>query len=198
MKKVFLSLVFIIMLTGMTGCSKQDVILTFEDISENTILIKANGVIQSAIVEDFDKEYYNLSELTEFVKKEVDGYNQEIGQEEVIIDDVLLKRGKAVVILTYSGMAHYSEFNNVRAAYFKADIGDVPLQLPEKVLSVKNDELVNLDSVLGGKNQVLVLYEPYEIIVEGDIKYYSENASLEDGNKAQSMTYDPSVIIYKQ
>ncbi len=197
MKKFLLSLIVLVMIAIMASCSKEELILTFEDISENTILVKSDGLIQAAIVEEFDKDYYSLSELTEFIKKEVNAYNQEVGQEEVVIDDVLLKGGKAVVILSYSGMAHYSGFNNVRAAYFRSDIEKIPLQLPEKVVNIKKDELVSFDSALDGKNQVLVLYEPYEVIVEGDIKYYSENATIEGDNKARSMGNDPTVIIYK-
>ena len=194
MKKFILSLIVFVMVTAMVSCSKQELILTFEDVSENTILVKSNGIIQvnSRNLIGITTAFRNLRSL---LRKKL-MYNQEIGQEEVVIDDVLLK-GKAIVILTYSGMAHYSGFNNVRAAYFRSDIEEIPLQLPEKVVDVKKDELINFDSALDGKNQVLVLYEPYEVIVEGDIKYYSDNASIEGDNKARSMGNDPTVIIYK-
>jgi len=48
-----------------------------------------------------------------------------------------------------------------------------------------------------GKNRVLVLYEPYEIVVEGDIKFYSENATLLDNNKVRSTNDDMTVVIYR-
>jgi hypothetical protein len=48
------------------------------------------------------------------------------------------------------------------------------------------------------KNQVLVLYEPYEIIVEGDIRFYSENATLLEDNKIRSNSEDMTVVIYRQ
>ena len=35
------------------------------------------------------------------------------------------------------------------------------------------------------KNKVLVVYEPYDIIVEGDVKFYSDNATLIEDNKVK-------------
>lgn len=181
----------------MFGCSRKGKKFTFDDITKNTILIKSDGEIRAAIVEKFDKDYYDLSELSEFVKKEVDSYNNKVGEEEVLIDDVVIKGNRAIVILTYSGMEHYSGFNNVRAASFNADVESIPLELPEEVLNIKNKKPVSLDSVLEGKNRVLVLYEPYDIHIEGKIKYYSSNVKLEGKRRAESTTEDPIVIIYK-
>ena len=102
------------------------------------------------------------------------------------------------MILGYSKMAHYSAFNNMPAAYFGADTKDVALELPSQYLDAKKNEVVDKDTALkNGKNKVLVLYEPYEIIVEGDIKYYSENATLVDKNRIRSADENMTVVIYR-
>lgn len=198
MKKPVLCMLLLLCVLSAAGCRKEEIFITSEDVTTNTMLVKRNGQIQTAIVEDFSKTYYNLTELNEFVSKEVKAYNQKAGSDEVVIEDLELKNGKAVMILSFSGMAHYSAFNNVSAAYFSTDTKNVAIELPEQYVSTKNGSRVNREEAMkNGKNQVLVVYEPYEIIVEGDIKYYSENASLGEDNRLDSIGEEATVVIYK-
>ncbi|MBH1939458.1 hypothetical protein I5677_00960 [Mobilitalea sibirica] len=198
MKKITISIILLLFIISLTGCNKKEVNITAEDITSNTILVKSNGELQVAFVEDFDKSYYNLSELDEFVKKEISLYNQQAGSEEIEIKDLLLRDGKAIMLLTFSGMAHYSAFNDVSAAYFNADMDNVALSLPEQFISAKDGSLVDRDSAMNnGKYKVVVLYEPFDIIVEGSVKYYSENVTLAANNKVQSNSEDMTVVIYK-
>ncbi|CRZ35054.1 hypothetical protein DFR55_11118 [Herbinix hemicellulosilytica] len=198
MKKVLLYLFILLSFVLMNGCKKEEIFLSVDDITANTFLLKRDGSLYVAIIEDFDKNYYNLSELNEFVAKEVNAYNEKAGGKEINIEKLELKNGRVVMILGYSKMAHYSAFNNMPAAYFGADTKDVALELPSQYLDAKKNEVVDKDTALkNGKNKVLVLYEPYEIIVEGDIKYYSENATLVDKNRIRSADENMTVVIYR-
>lgn len=197
MKKVLLYTFLLLSFIMLNGCKKEEIFLTADDVTANTFLIKRNGSLHVAIVEDFDKSYYNLSELNEFVAKEVNAYNQKVGSEEVTIEELELKNGKAVLILGYSKMAHYSAFNNMPAAYFGA-WQDVDLELPSQYVDAKKNTVVDEETAMkNDKNKVLVLYEPYEIIVEGDVRYYSDNAELVDKNKVRSMNENMTVVIYR-
>jgi hypothetical protein len=182
----------------MAGCNKKEIFITTDDITSDTMLVKRDGSLLVAIVEDFDKSYYNLDELNEFVSKEVNAYNNKVGSKEVTIEELGLKNGKAVMILRYSKMAHYSAFNNMPAAYFSAGTENVALELPSQYVDTRKNSVVDKDTALkNSKNQVLVLYEPYEIIVEGDIRYYSENATYIEKGKVKSNSEDMTVVIYK-
>lgn len=198
MKKALLYTIMLLSFIILAGCKKKEVFLSSDDVTANTFLVKRNGKLYVAIVEDFDKSYYNLSELNEFVTKEVNAYNQKVGSEEVTIEELELKNGKVIMILCYSKMAHYSAFNNMPAAYYSADTQNVALELPSQYVEAGKNDLVDKDTAMkNGKNKVLVLYEPYEIIVEGDIKYYSDNATYLQENKVRSMNDDITVVIYK-
>lgn len=74
-----------------TSCSKEEIFITTEDVAFNTMLVKRDGSIYVAIVEDFDKSHYNLSELNEFVSKEVKAYNDEVGSDEVSLESLEIK-----------------------------------------------------------------------------------------------------------
>ena len=182
----------------LAGCSKKEIFISTDNVTDNTILVKRDGSLYVAIAEEFDKSYYNLDELNEFITKEVNAYNDKQGSKEVTIEELELKNGKAVMILGYTKMAHYSAFNNVPAAYFSSDTENVALELPSQYLDARKNTQVDKDTAFkSGKNQVLVLYEPYEIIVEGDIRYYSDNATLVDESKLKSDSEEMTVVIYK-
>lgn len=198
MKKVILYTIVMISLFALSGCKKEEIFINTDDITTNTMLVKRDGSIYATIVEEFDKSYYNLNELNEFVSEEVNVYNQKIGSTEVAIEGLELKNNKAILILKYSKMAHYSVFNDMPAAYYSASTENVALELPEQYVNAKKDSVVDRDTAMkNGKNKVLVLYEPYEIIVEGDIKFYSNNATLLKENKVKSNSDDMTVVIYR-
>ena len=198
MKRVLICLILILGVLMLVGCDKEEIFITADDVSSDTMLVKRDGSLFVAIMEDFDKNYYNLDELNEFISKEVNAYNNKAGSKEVTMEELELKNGKAVMILSYTNMAHYSAFNSMPAAYFSSGTENVALELPSQYVDARRDTKVDKDTALkNGKNQVLVLYEPYEIIVEGSIKFYNDNATFVEDNKARSNSEDMTVIIYK-
>lgn len=198
MKKVILYTMVLLSFLTLVGCSKEEIFINTEEITTNTMLLKGDGSIYTAIVEDFDKNYYSLSELNEFITAEVNKYNQKVGSNEVTIEGLELKNDKAVLVLEYSKMEHYSAFNNMPAAFFSADTQNVALELPQQYVNAKKDTVVDKNTAMkNGKNKVLVLYEPYVIMVEGDIKFYSNNLTLVESNKVKSSNEDMAVVIYK-
>ena len=198
MKKLVLCTIMLLLVLGTAGCSREEIFITADEISVNTLLAKANGVLQVATVEDFDKSYYKLGELEEFVAKEIDSYNQIAGGEKITIDDVQIKGGKAIMLLSFTGMDQYTAFNDVTAAYFNGGIKDNPLELPTTLISTKNGSLASTAEVIQNeKYKVLVINEPYNVIVDGKVKYYSENAVLVDENTIQSVDEGMTIIVFK-
>ncbi len=198
MKKLFLCTIMLLLILGTAGCRKEDAFITADSVTTNTILAKSNGVLQVATVEEFNKTYYNLNELKDFVSKEIKAYNKQAGEEEISIEDVKLNNGKAVLLLTYSGMDQYASFNDVTAAYFNGGVTEVPLDLPATLVSTKNGTLASTQEIIGNdKLKILVMNEPYEIIVDGTIKYHSESVTYVDDNKVQGAAEGMSIVVFK-
>ena len=76
MKKLALSVLLILSIIGIAGCSKRNLKINAEKVSTNTMVAKSDGKLQVATVEDFDKSYYKIAELKEFVNIEIDTYNK--------------------------------------------------------------------------------------------------------------------------
>jgi hypothetical protein len=198
MKKLIFSGILLLCLTGITGCTKEDLSLTTKNVEMDTLLAKSNGAVQAATVEEFDKDYYNLNELEEFVMEEINSYNQVSGGENVVMDELELKDGNAVMILSYTGMKHYAEFNKVMAAYFNGGNKEIPLELPGSLVDVKNGSAVNTVDVLHNeKLKILILDEPFDVVVDGAIQYHSDNAVIVDKNKLHGAAEGLTVIAYK-
>ncbi len=198
MKKSILLAIILLLVLGTAGCSKEKKMIKAEDVSESTILVKSDGKIQAATVEDFDKDYYKLSELQDYIENEVSAYNTKAGGEKVIIDEILLRDGKAIMVLSYTGMDQYVSFNEVTAAYFNGGIKDITLDLPTTLISRKNEALASTEEIIqNNKYRILVLNEPYHIIVDGEIKYYSENTEVIDKNEVKSAPEGMTIVAFK-
>ncbi len=198
MKKLALCMTMLLLLFSMAGCKKEAKVLTAENVTTNTILAKADGVLQVATVEDFDKTYYNLEELKSYITKEISNYNTKAGDNKVVMDDIRLKGGKAIMILTYTGMDQYCAFNQVTAAYFNGGVGEISLDLPSTLVTEKDGSLASTREVIqNNKYKVLIMYEPYHIQVDGKIVYYSENAKLVDKNELQGADEGMTIVVFK-
>ncbi len=198
MKKFALCTMLLFLLLGAAGCNKVEKVITADEVTTDTILAKANGILQVATVEDFDKSYYNLGELQDFIAQKIDDYNKKAGSDKIKVDDVSLKGGKAIMILTYSGMDQYASFNNVTAAYFNGGITENPLDMPETLVNEKDGSLASTQEVLqNGKYKVLVMTEPYDIVVDGKIKYYSENAVLSEDKTIKGAEDGMTIVVFK-
>ena len=198
MKKWILCILLLFLLCGMTGCKKEEKFITADEVTTNTILAKTNGVLQVATVEDFDKSYYNLSELKDFIKTQIEAYNKKAGKDKITVDDVKLNDGKAIMLLSYTGMDQYTAFNEVTAAYFNGGVDNIGLDLPATLVSAKDESLASTDEILkNAKYKVLVMYEPFTIQVEGKVKYYSEGATLVDDGTVQSASEGMTIVVFK-
>ncbi len=197
MKRVVLCTIALLLMLGVVGCTNEE--LKVDKITANTIVAKSNGELQVATIEDFDKNYYDLDELKEYIEEQVNAYNKQVGDEKITVDEVDKKDDKAVMILTYSGMDQYANFNEVSAAYFAGGIGDISLKLPSTLIDAKNGSLASTDEILKDeKLRILVLNEPYHIVTDGKVKYYSEKATLVNENEVDGAAEGMTIVVFKK
>ncbi|HHU72300.1 MAG TPA: hypothetical protein GXZ21_09765 [Clostridiales bacterium] len=197
MKRFFLCVILVLGLVMMTSCSKEELILTADAIDADTILAKKNGEIQAATVEGFDKNYYNLNELNEFVTAEIDAYNLSSGGANVTLNELQRKGEDVVMIISYTGMKHYAEFNKVIGAYFNGGKSDIAMDLPDTLINVKNGSGENTSELLQNENlRFLVIDEPSNVLVDGKVQFISDNLDVSN-NTIQGVSEGRKVIVFK-
>lgn len=198
MKKLVLGTIILLCILGVAGCSGKTKSINIKDVTTNTMLAKSNGEIQVASIENFDKTYYNLNELQDFVNQQISDYNKKAGADKIKVKNMKIIDKKAVLLLTYSGMDQYVAFNKVTASYFNGGIKDNPLKLPTTLVNAKDESLASTQEVIQDETlKVIVLNEPYHIIVDGKVKFYSENASLIDSNEVQGAAEGMTIVVFK-
>lgn len=198
MKKITLVLLGTLILVVMTGCGKNKVSITAEDVTTNTIVIKEDNTVQSSIVEDFDKEYYSQEELETFIKEEVTDYNEKNGEDQIKMHSIHVADKKASVVFNYNDIDDYSIFNGISAKLLTTSQAlqeDSILTLSEFV-EVKSGDTVSRETALNKEDAtVLIIQEPLEIKIDGTILYYS-NAEKVDKNVLQASGENITVVVF--
>ncbi len=198
MKKLVFCTLLLLLIFFTGACSKGDRKIDVDEVTESTLLAKTNGEIQVATVEEFDKTYYSLSGLQDYIGEEIAAYNKKLGENKITVDSVKVVDNKAIMLLTYTGMDQYTAFNDVKAAYFNGGIKDIPLELPATLINAKDQSLVSTQETIQSEGyRILVLYEPYRIVVDGKVKFYSDKAKLIDENEVQSAAEGMTIVVYK-
>ncbi len=198
MKKLTLCAILVICFSMLAGCKREEIVIKVEDVQTNTVLVKNDRTVQAATVEAFDKQYYNLSELNNFIIEQMNKYNSEVGEEAITLNSLEQKDGNAVLILNYTSLEHYQQFNKVEttlASMTSAQNGEITI--PDVFISAKDGSYISKDVALkNSKYNVLVLNENTDVIVDGSIKYYT-NAVLVSSSKLQTGTEGETIVIYK-
>ncbi len=177
----------------MAGCNK------FEP-TESTIFITSEGEVKSAIMESFEKSYYDFEELSEEVEKEVKSYCLDVNQEDVITVESLTEENYAVALfMNYRTVGDYEAFNEVllfNGTYEEAILaGHIPGDLYDAEgvqADVSKEELAKL--------KVIVTEESINVQTSGRIKYVSNNVTVVDKKLAKALeagVTHPAFILYK-
>lgn len=196
MKRRVLYILLMISLFILTSCNgNQDLIA--DDIQVNTLLVKDNGSVQSAIVGDFDKPYYKEEEFKNFVDEEVTEYNETKTKDAVTIKSFEIKDDIAKVILKFSSIEHYATFNQVEAAYLTTKEALSREDIPDEFINAKDGETISKEEALNDdKYKVIILSEPLDVRVDGKVKYYSNSVLLND-KAVHSAEEGISVVVIK-
>lgn len=198
MKKVSLCTILAICLILLAGCKKEEIVMTVEDVQANTVLVKNDGIVQAATVEEFNKDYYNLTELNDFITNEIKDYNNKAGLEAISLNDLKAVDGNAILILNYATIEHYTLFNQVEATFATMEAAsNGEISLPDVFIKASDGAFVSKELALENmKYKVLIINENTDVIVDGSIKFYT-NGVLVTESIIQAAADEETVIIYK-
>ena len=176
-----------------SGCSQK-----FEP-TESTIFITSKGLVQSAVIESFDKSYYDFDELYETVEKEVKSYCLDKNEEVVTINSLIEENNSVALLMDYQTAADYAEFNEI--LLFSGTFSEAAAvgYLPEELYDVEGNSVeVDLDKL--GELKVVVTEESVCLQTSGKIKYVSDNVTILDKKLAKAMEAGkthPAFLLYK-
>lgn len=188
-KTAALTVFSLILLTGCGG---------IKDPMESTVTVDKKGVITQALVEDFSKEGYKLEELKTSIQKLADEYNQEAGEEKVVLEEASVKEQVATVFLEYDSDEDYRGFN--RVDFFAGTVAQADKEgyafdgdfVDQKGKDVKAGTVPDQCADL----QVMIVREPISVLVPGKIAYVSKNMEIQAEDQARLA--DDTGIAYEE
>lgn len=197
MKKLSMVVFFFLTIFMLWGCSKQSF-----DANEDTVYVKEKGTVIGAVVESFDKDYYDEDELNALIAEEVEEYNKEAGEDTLEIQKFEVEDKVAKVFIEYATGEDYAAFNKVE--FFSGTIRQAlekEYEFNVEFFSAEDGKAVDKDTALSNEEyRVVVLEEPILVESDTDILYYSDNTDILSKTKvkvseeAEGLAY----IIYKK
>ena len=176
-----------------TGCGQK-----FEP-TESTIFVTSKGVVHSAIMESFDKSYYDFDELYKTVEKEVKSYCLDKIEEVIKITSLTEGVDEVTLVMEYQTVKDYADFNEV--VLFSGTFAEAVEEgyLPNTLQDAEGmDAEINLEEQ--GDLKVLVTEESVCIQTSGKIKFVSDNVTVLDKKLAKAMEAGkthPAFVLYK-
>lgn len=177
----------------LTGCGGK-----FEP-TVSTIYVTSRGEVKSAMMESFDKAYYNFEELSEDVEKAVRSYCLDVNEEAVTIESLTQENDEVALVMNYQTVDDYRTFNEV--LFFSGTYAEAVSEgyLPEELHDAEG-EIADVDSEELDNLKVIVTEESVCIQTSGKIKYVSDNVSIIDKKLARAVEAGkghPAFVLYK-
>ena len=177
----------------LSGCSQK-----FEP-TESTIFVTSKGLVQSAVIESFDKSYYDFDELYKTVENEVKAYCLDKNEEAVTISSLVEENNSVALLMDYQTVEDYVEFNETLLFSGTFSAAAAAGYFPEELYDMEGNSVeVDLES-LGALN-VIVTEESVCLQTSSNIKYVSDNVTILDKKLAKAMEAGkthPAFVLYK-
>lgn len=178
----------------LTGCGSDF------SADRDTVYVQKKGTVKGANVAAFDKDYYDETELSDFITQTVDTYVEKSGEGTVALADFGVADQVAHVYLDYASAEDYAAFNGVECYAgtvldAKADGYDIP-----NAFTAVTDKETTWDA---DGNKIVIIGQQLQVQVDGTILFVSDNVAVTGKNTAD-VTYDilnddaePAYIVYK-
>lgn len=194
---VRLAAVFVLLAIMLSGCGQAAVT---EDIQKTTLVIDGKGGVTAYLVGEFDKAYYNLSELTTMARDEAAEFSAgKSGAAAVTVEKVEAAQdgsSRVVVEYVFDGTESYRDFLGEQLFY-----GTVSEAIAQgycrgvELKDVNDGSLLSEDDLMGDvkkhlvvTNTAAVIYCPDKVSHIGGEAFLNQDGSV-DTTRTEGVTY---------
>ncbi len=172
----------------LAGCGETEMV--YVPVTSNTLEVTETGDLIAYIVEEFDKDYYDINELKTMVEAEIAAYNEEkatlaegAGRAPIIVDKVIMAEDgslKAVVALNFESGIVYEDYMGEQVFYGTvAEAMAEGYELAGVLKSVKKGEALTGEKLQkSGDKMILIVGDDVTVRTYSAVQYLSDNASL--------------------
>ncbi len=165
----------------LSGCSNTG------NIERNTIVVKKDGSVLGAIIEDFSDSKYVSEELKAMLEEEIAAYNAKAGEGRVTLETYEVTEDKKVkVYLEYASFEDYAGFNE--ETFFAGTVSEA-YEAGYEFVDMKNVSgegaaMGKADVLEKGSMKIVIFEEPVHVRVNGKISYISSGMTVEGKKEA--------------
>lgn len=184
MKKMCVLTLTILIMAVFAGCSMKAF-----DADEDTVYVQKKGTVIGAIVEKFEKDYYDAEELEEMINSEVAEYNGTTERKSLEVASFEVASKMVKLFINYETAEDYAAFN--KTDFFTGTVDEAVTagyEFDGKFTDAKDkDASVNAkkDILKQAEYNVVILEEQINVQIDGEILYVSENTELLAKNLAK-------------
>ena len=184
------------------GCSRTKVP---EEISVPALSVTSKGQVTAWLIEDFDKDYYDLKELRAMVDEEVAAFNKnhtsQEGMDAVTVQSLAESTDgsqKVTLVLQFRDTAAYKDYTGADLFYGTVTQAmEAGYDLDVQLISTKDGTTIEQTEIQEkGKNHILIAQE--KVLIYGPAKplYISPGtATNEDGSVEVSENAEDNIYI---
>lgn len=188
-----LSLLILSILLFVTGCGDGN-----SNLSDTTIIVEKKGKVTEAIIERFDKSYYNANELELMIKNEIQEYGRLSGDKDnAKLSDYEAGDGVVKAYIEFATPQDYSRFNDTKL--FFGTIGEAVeagYTIDVNLRNIKEGGTIGRMDLMGmNKKHIIISNEAVQIKTYGDILYSTANVEILDDRLAR-VASDSSGLAY--
>lgn len=162
----------------LAGCGKS------LDADTDTVYVQKNGTVLSVDTETLDKDYYDETELKDYVTDAVSVYTEEHGKGAVKLEELSVKDGTATLKMKYKTPEDYTGFNGIElyegkvvkalAAGYDFNVDFVSVEDGTVTGTATKEEIYSGDNL-----KAVIIKANRDVKVDGTICYVSsENVKL--------------------
>lgn len=185
----------VLLVCCLAGCGDQEV--TYD---ATTLVVNSDGTLTEVVVEAFDKEYYDASELESFVRNEIQKYNLKKVSTQILLESVEVEDEIAKVKISYKTNEDYQEFNEDASLF----VGTVKkamedgFRFDQTFTAYGKTEAVSVAKVTeDGNCGIVITQEATNVVLPDKILYISENVTTQ-GKKSAVTGEGECYIVYKK
>ncbi|MBQ8638823.1 MAG: hypothetical protein IJ468_06615 [Lachnospiraceae bacterium] len=220
-KRIAAVLVMCLFVCGLCSCSLMTKTYNFTA-QENSIYVHEDGQITAAIIEDFEKDYYDVSELLGLAQNLVQEYNEtyyglpyytysQLTKEQkkqmllpISLESVDSSNGKVTLVLKYANGSAFADFNgiDIKAAggttAYTSQLGSSKMALQGSFVSAKDGSALMVEE-LQKKTDYYLLYLDFATTVyfEHEVQAVSNNVTVVANNAVQTAAGQGNYILFK-
>lgn len=173
-RKVCLGILAVLVTGIFSGCDN------LKDVETTTISIGSKGAVTEAIVERMEGESFSAEELQSFVSEDVKSFNEKNGSEAIELKSCEIEKKVVRIVLEYGTCADYAAYHGTDLFWGTVEEAKAAGYNFDAEFKDNSGESAAASTILANDKgwQVVILEEPVNVKVSGDILYASANAEI--------------------